>query len=98
MHSINLFVLFFLLQPQNLVMMGTFPECDVKLCDFEISRVILEGADVREILGTPDYVGKVDEPFDEMYKNFCRSVKERALNNSLLIVRVFMGRCTTFWE
>ena len=36
-------------------MMGTFPECEVKLCDFEISRVILE---VREILGTPDYVGK----------------------------------------
>ncbi|XP_047343325.1 serine/threonine-protein kinase PKH2-like isoform X3 [Vespa velutina] len=37
-------------------MMGTFPECDVKLCDFEISRVILEGTEVREILGTPDYV------------------------------------------
>lgn len=47
-----------LFQPQNLVMMGTFPECEVKLCDFEISRVILEGTEVREILGTPDYVGK----------------------------------------
>jgi hypothetical protein len=45
-------------QPQNLVMMGSFPECNVKLCDFEISRVVLEGAEVREILGTPDYVGK----------------------------------------
>ncbi|XP_035728395.1 serine/threonine-protein kinase par-1-like isoform X2 [Vespa mandarinia] len=44
------------IKPQNLVMMGTFPECDVKLCDFEISRVILEGTEVREILGTPDYV------------------------------------------
>lgn len=39
-------------------MMGSFPECDVKLCDFEISRVVLEGTEVREILGTPDYVGK----------------------------------------
>lgn len=48
---------FFCFQPQNLVMMGSFPECDVKLCDFEISRVILEGTEVREILGTPDYVG-----------------------------------------
>jgi len=47
-----------LLQPQNLVMMGSFPDCDVKLCDFEISRVILEGTEVREILGTPDYVGE----------------------------------------
>ncbi|XP_076240302.1 uncharacterized protein LOC143182880 isoform X2 [Calliopsis andreniformis] len=37
-------------------MMGSFPECEVKLCDFEISRVILEGTEVREILGTPDYV------------------------------------------
>lgn len=44
------------IKPQNLVMMGTFPECEVKLCDFEISRVILEGTEVREILGTPDYV------------------------------------------
>ncbi|KAK2583312.1 hypothetical protein KPH14_009314 [Odynerus spinipes] len=44
------------IKPQNLVMMGTFPECDVKLCDFEISRVILEGTEVHEILGTPDYV------------------------------------------
>ncbi|KAF4527871.1 hypothetical protein B566_EDAN016612 [Ephemera danica] len=32
--------------PQNLVMMGPFPDCDIKLCDFEISRVILEGAEV----------------------------------------------------
>ncbi|CAG5073863.1 Similar to Stk17b: Serine/threonine-protein kinase 17B (Rattus norvegicus) [Cotesia congregata] len=44
------------IKPQNLVMMGSFPECDVKLCDFEISRVVLEGTEVREILGTPDYV------------------------------------------
>ncbi|XP_043271392.1 serine/threonine-protein kinase GIN4-like [Venturia canescens] len=44
------------IKPQNLVMMGSFPESEVKLCDFEISRVILEGTEVREILGTPDYV------------------------------------------
>ncbi|KAJ9577424.1 hypothetical protein L9F63_005995 [Diploptera punctata] len=37
-------------------MMAEFPDCDVKLCDFEISRVILEGTEIREILGTPDYV------------------------------------------
>ncbi|KDR08193.1 putative serine/threonine-protein kinase [Zootermopsis nevadensis] len=44
------------IKPQNLVMMADFPDCDVKLCDFEISRVILEGTEIREILGTPDYV------------------------------------------
>lgn len=45
-------------QPQNLVLTGEFPDCDVKLCDFGISRYISHGADIREILGTPDYVGK----------------------------------------
>jgi hypothetical protein len=39
-------------------MMADFPDCDVKLCDFEISRVIIEGTEIREILGTPDYVGE----------------------------------------
>lgn len=45
-------------QPQNLVLTGEFPDCDVKLCDFGISRYISHGADIREILGTPDYVGE----------------------------------------
>jgi len=46
-----------LLQPQNLLLTGAYPECDIKLCDFGISRVIQSGVEVREILGTPDYVG-----------------------------------------
>lgn len=44
------------IKPQNLVLMGDFPDCDVKLCDFEISRLLTPGYEVREILGTPDYV------------------------------------------
>lgn len=39
-------------------MMGDFPDCDIKVCDFEISRVFVEGSEIREILGTPEYVGK----------------------------------------
>lgn len=30
--------------------------CDIKICDFGISRVICHGYDLREIIGTPDYV------------------------------------------
>lgn len=45
-------------QPQNVLMTGSYPDCDIKLCDFGISRVIRNGVEVREILGTPDYVGK----------------------------------------
>ncbi|KAF4521000.1 hypothetical protein B566_EDAN002496 [Ephemera danica] len=44
------------LKPQNLLLTGRFPDCDLKLCDFGISRVIRSGVEVREILGTPDYV------------------------------------------
>ena len=38
--------------------MGQFPNCEIKLCDLEVARVIEEGEDIREIIGTPDYVGK----------------------------------------
>ncbi|KAE8739837.1 hypothetical protein FOCC_FOCC014660 [Frankliniella occidentalis] len=44
------------LKPQNMLLTGNYPECDIKLCDFGISRVIRSGIEVREILGTPDYV------------------------------------------
>jgi serine/threonine protein kinase len=46
-------------QPQNLLLTGAYPDCDIKLCDFGISRFIQSGVEVREILGTPDYVGMV---------------------------------------
>ena len=39
--------------------MGQFPNCEIKLCDLEVARVIKEDEDIREIIGTPDYVGKI---------------------------------------
>ncbi|XP_034937580.1 serine/threonine-protein kinase 17B-like [Chelonus insularis] len=54
LHSINIAHLD--IKPQNLVMTGEFPDCDVKLCDFGISRHISQDANIREILGTPDYI------------------------------------------
>ena len=45
-------------QPQNIVLMGSFPNCEIKLCDLEVSRVIQEDQEFSEIIGTPDYVGK----------------------------------------
>ncbi|GIY32045.1 hypothetical protein CDAR_411361 [Caerostris darwini] len=44
------------LKPQNLLLTKPFPEGEVKLCDFGISRLITRGIEVREIVGTPDYV------------------------------------------
>ncbi|XP_014469938.1 PREDICTED: serine/threonine-protein kinase 17A-like isoform X2 [Dinoponera quadriceps] len=54
LHSLN--VAHLDIKPQNLVLTGKFPDCDVKLCDFGISRYISHGVDIREILGTPDYI------------------------------------------
>lgn len=36
--------------------MGQFPNCEIKLCDLEVARVIQKGESIREIIGTPDYV------------------------------------------
>lgn len=44
------------LKPQNLLLMGQHPDSAVKLCDFGISRILLADIEVREVLGTPDYV------------------------------------------
>lgn len=46
----------YLYQPQNLLLTSSLPGGDVKLCDFGISRRISEGVELREIMGTPDYV------------------------------------------
>ncbi|XP_075154725.1 death-associated protein kinase related [Haematobia irritans] len=44
------------LKPQNILLRGERVEEGLKLCDFGISRVVTEGTNVREIVGTPDYV------------------------------------------
>ncbi len=46
--------------------MGQFPNCEIKLCDLEVARVIQDGESIREIIGTPDYVG---ESVRVIYKN-----------------------------
>jgi len=43
-------------KPQNILMHGENIEDGLKLCDFGISRVIDKACEVREIVGTPDYV------------------------------------------
>ncbi|CAG2122167.1 unnamed protein product, partial [Medioppia subpectinata] len=44
--------------PQNILLTNPYPSGDVKLCDFGISRILTKGAELREIVGTPDYVGQ----------------------------------------
>ncbi|KAF0307155.1 Serine/threonine-protein kinase 17B [Amphibalanus amphitrite] len=44
------------IKPQNLLLTGPFPNCDVKLCDFGISRQVIGNGELREIMGTADYM------------------------------------------
>ncbi|XP_022917412.2 uncharacterized protein [Onthophagus taurus] len=44
------------LKPQNLLLTVEDSCDDIKLCDFGVSRLLAPGAEVRALLGTPDYV------------------------------------------
>ncbi|XP_017479203.1 PREDICTED: serine/threonine-protein kinase 17A-like [Rhagoletis zephyria] len=44
------------LKPQNILLTNPLPDGNVKLCDFGISRYISESAEIREIMGTTDYM------------------------------------------
>ncbi|KAG4068691.1 hypothetical protein HA402_002382 [Bradysia odoriphaga] len=44
------------IKPQNILLCGDKVEDGLKLCDFGISRIVVDGGKVREILGTADYV------------------------------------------
>uniref|UniRef100_A0A1B6F794 non-specific serine/threonine protein kinase n=1 Tax=Cuerna arida TaxID=1464854 RepID=A0A1B6F794_9HEMI len=44
------------LKPQNILLSTEDPDTEIKLCDFGISRIVQKGVEVKEILGTPDYV------------------------------------------
>ncbi|KAH7639909.1 serine/threonine-protein kinase-like protein [Dermatophagoides farinae] len=44
------------IKPQNILLTDALPNGDVKLCDFGISRMIEDHCEVREIMGTVDYM------------------------------------------
>ena len=44
------------IKPQNILLSEPFPNGDIKLCDFGISRRITKDCEIRDICGTPDYV------------------------------------------
>lgn len=51
-------VLHFLLQPQNILLTSLAPLGDIKIVDFGLARRLGTAGELREILGTPEYVGK----------------------------------------
>lgn len=44
------------IKPQNILLTRALPDGDVKLCDFGISRKIEDKNEIREIMGTTDYM------------------------------------------
>lgn len=49
----------FLFQPQNILLTSLSPPGDIKIVDFGLARRLGAVGELREILGTPEYVGKV---------------------------------------
>lgn len=46
------------LQPQNILLTSARPLGDIRIVDFGLSRRMDNITEVREILGTPEYVGE----------------------------------------
>ncbi|GAB1599178.1 serine/threonine-protein kinase 17A-like [Argonauta hians] len=44
------------LKPQNILLTKPFPEGNIKICDLGLACLVNDGEDIREIVGTPDYV------------------------------------------
>ncbi|KAL3831373.1 hypothetical protein ACJMK2_023126 [Sinanodonta woodiana] len=44
------------LKPQNILLTRPFPCGDIKLCDLGFACLVNTGEDIRDIIGTPDYV------------------------------------------
>lgn len=45
-------------QPQNILLTSAQPLGDIRIVDFGLSRRVDNTSEVREILGTPEYVGE----------------------------------------
>lgn len=45
-------------QPQNILLTSLAPLGDIKIVDFGLARKLGMVGELREILGTPEYVGK----------------------------------------
>lgn len=48
----------FLPQPQNILLTSLSPLGDIKIVDFGLARKLGAVGELREILGTPEYVGE----------------------------------------
>ncbi|XP_071102806.1 serine/threonine-protein kinase 17B-like [Haliotis cracherodii] len=44
------------LKPQNILFTRPYPEGDIKICDLGFACLVNTGEDIRDIIGTPDYV------------------------------------------
>ena len=45
-------------QPQNILLTEPFPRGSIKICDLGFACLTNTGEDIRDIIGTPDYVGE----------------------------------------
>ena len=65
------------------------PHGDIKLCDLGFARKVYSGEDVRDIIGTPDYVGQyiklIIDFFKQSVKHFSFLRDEDIVLNCILL-------------
>lgn len=79
------------LQPQNILLTGVNPLGDIKIVDFGLARRLGSIGELREIVGTPEYVGmsyvtSPSHPHDAHSSSSLYSSKEVHLFSSVRVV------------
>lgn len=44
-------------QPENVLLVDENDESDIKLVDFGLAKLLVEGVVIRDMVGTPEFVG-----------------------------------------
>lgn len=68
----------FTFQPQNILLTSKSPLGDIKIVDFGLSRIVKSSEELREIMGTPEYVGKL------LLQHWCSLEEEGTINSGEL--------------
>ncbi|KTF76384.1 hypothetical protein cypCar_00040455 [Cyprinus carpio] len=78
--------------PQNILLTSESPLGDIKVVDFGLSRLVSSGQEIREIMGTPEYVDLL--MLDETYSRVLTKIKSEVMKDKA----PFMAFTTDCWS
>lgn len=78
-------------QPQNILLTSACPLGDIKIVDFGLSRRLCQNQELREIMGTPEYVGE----WKPLLIVFLLNIQIHFDSNNLMITRLALAKIFT---